>query len=314
MRAPRALSTLYALALAAPAAAQSFNIDFGPPGAGPPADYRAAGVRGFWNSFETIDSTVYQLVDVDGILTGVTLSQFGGTEIVQGTLAGPGDPQGGHRTLLEDAMVTHTTIESCLFIHNLLPGTYEVTTYAWMPTAPATLNNVHVDNNPTSHLVGAPWSGAHAPLATFARHIVQDAGGFIGPHSGVPLDGDYVTGAALNGIQIRRLDAVPPLFASASELEWLAALEAPRYDVVRGDLSLLRATAGDFSVAASACLAENSPLQQLDHAVGAPPPGEAWWYVVRGVGAGGPMTYDTLQGSQVGSRDAELDASPVSCN
>jgi hypothetical protein len=72
-----------ATTLVTPLAAQSINIDFGPENTGPPASYRAAGIEGTWNSFEAIDpAATYQLLDLNGQLTGVTLSQFGGTEIV----------------------------------------------------------------------------------------------------------------------------------------------------------------------------------------------------------------------------------------
>ena len=70
-----------AFAVVTPVSAQSINIDFGLPNTGPPDSYRAAGIDGTWNSFEAVGPETYQLLDVNGQLTGVTLSQFGGTEI-----------------------------------------------------------------------------------------------------------------------------------------------------------------------------------------------------------------------------------------
>jgi hypothetical protein len=311
-----------AAALVTPAAAQSINIDFGPPNTGPPASYRAAGIEGTWNSFEAIDPAVtYPLLDVNGLLTGATLKQFGGTEIVQADLADPGDPSGGDRTLLRDAMVTHTMIESCLFINGLQNGTYEVTTYAWMPTAPSTKNNVHVDDpdfpNPGIYvLVGGAWLGEHEEEVTYARHIREVQDGFLGPHSGVPLppDDDFATGAALNGIQVRFMTPDPPLYMSDDQLQWLAALNAIRYDVVRGDLAALRGSGGDFTVATDGCIAENLGATALSHTGDTPPSGSGFWYLVRGVAAAGNLSYDAPGDSQVGLRDAEIDASPVSCN
>jgi len=304
-----------ATTLVTPLAAQSINIDFGPENTGPPASYRAAGIEGTWNSFEAIDpAATYQLLDLNGQLTGVTLSQFGGTEIVVAGLDAPGDPTGADQILLRDGMVTHTMIESCLFFNGLQNGTYEVTTYAWMPTAPSTPNNVHVDTNPSFVLVGGAWPGEHQNGITYARHIIEVTSGFLGPHSGVPQDGDYVTGAALNGIQVRQVTPEPPLFLSANQLQWLTALDAIRYDVVRGDLATLHGSGGDFSVATEACIAENLGATELDHAGEIPAPGDAFWYLVRGVTTAGALTYNSPGHSQVGLRDAEIDASPFSCN
>ena len=308
-------ATVVAAALFAPAAAQTINIDFGFPGTAPPFGYRAAGHAGAWNSFTATESgTNYPLFDVYGQLTGATVSQIGGTEIVVAPLLGLGDPTGYDRILLQDAIVTHTTVETCLFFHDLQNGFYEVTSYAWMPTSPSTPNNVHVDTNPTFFLVGAPWGGQHEELVTYARHVVQVTSGFIGPHSGVPSGGDYLTGAALNGIQLRRLTSIPPLYASATEFEWLSALGAVRYDVVRGDLEALLATGGDFTAATDDCAAENSSAAAIDHTADVPLVGSGYWYVVRGVSATGNLTYDEPGTSQVGLRDAEINASPVSCN
>jgi hypothetical protein len=209
--------------------------------------------------------------------------------------------------------VTHTATENCLFFDALAPGTYEVLTYAWMPTSPTTPNLVHIDTNPTVTTVGALWPGEQTENVTFARHLVQvTTSGWLRPHSGVPSGGNYTIGAALNGIQIRRLVVQPPLFVSRDRLEWLASLDATSYDVVRGDLGTLRATGGNFTLATGECLANNLAASRLDHLVD-PAPGGGFWFLVRGVGAGGPMTWDDPGTSQVGSRDAEINAAPPAC-
>lgn len=295
--------------------AQSINIDLGQPSAPrPPSTYRAAGLPGYWNKFDaTNSSTNYPLYLLDGSLSGAILHQIGGTEIVTATLGGTGQPRGADAVLLGDALVTHTTVENCLFYDGLAPGTYEVLTYAWMPTAPATPSLVHIDTNPTFTMVGAPWPGALTENVTFARHFVQvTTSAWLRPHSGVPSGGNYTIGAALNGIQIRRLIVQPPLFMSRGRLEWLASLNATSYDVVRGDLGTLHATGGDFTAATVECLANNTTATQLDHAVD-PAAGGGFWFLVRGVGAGGPMTWDDPGYSQVGSRDAEINAALMSC-
>ena len=106
----------------------------------------------------------------------------------------------------------------------------------------------------------------------------------------------------------------PPLYMSHDRLKWLAALGAVRYDVVRGDLAALRDSGGDFTVATDGCIAENFGGTALSHTDDDPPSGSGFWYLVRGVPALGNLTYDAPGDSQVGLRDAEIDASPVSCN
>lgn len=296
-----------------PAAGQSINIDLGHPGAPPPAGYRAAGMPGQWNKFEAVDPDVeYQLVGLDGLLTAATVDQFGGTEIVESPLGGPGEPAGADAILLGDALVTHTTVENCLFFHGLAPGTYEVTTYAWMASAPGTLNRVHIDFNPTVVDVGGAWTGTHAQGVTFARHLVEVTDGFLGPHSGVPPGGNFGIGAALDGIQLRRVTDEPPLFPAPGGWSWLVALDALRYDVVRGDLGLLRATAGDFAAATTGCAADNTSVTTLASAE-TPAPGEGLWYLVRGVAPQGSLTWDAPGGSQFGSRDPGIAAAPGTC-
>lgn len=294
-------------------AAQSINIDLGQSSAARPSDaYRGVGLPGYWNKFPATDSTVYSLYGLDGHLTSVTLHQIGGTEIVTAP-GGPGQPTGSDGVLLRDALVTHTTVENCLFYDGLQSGTYEVVTYAWMPTSPATPNRVHLDNNPTFTTVGGAWTGAQTENVTFARHVVTVTGAaWIRPHSGVPSGGNYTIGAALNGIQIRRLVDQPPLFVGRSQLEWLTSLGATSYDVVRGDLGILHATGGNFTLATVECLANNATDTRLPYTT-APAAGQGYWFLVRGVSGGGPLTWDEPGGSQVGSRDAEINAASATC-
>lgn len=211
----RTLSALLAAALAAaPADAQSFNIDFGQPGAGPPATYPAAGRAGHWISVPgTQGVTVFDLVDVEGNATAVSFNQVGGTETL---LVDDPAVSGDDATLLEDYLVTHTPVENCIFLHDLEPGTYEVIIYAWMPLQPAVLSFTDVDQEPGNphFLVGGAWTGGHERLVTYSLHtavVAADgpAAGDLSLHSGVPPGGDYAAGAALNGIQLRRLEPVP---------------------------------------------------------------------------------------------------------
>ena len=95
------------------ALAQSINIDLGHPGIAPPIGYGAAGVPGAWNKFEAVNSqTTYTLFGLNGQPTGATVSQIGGTEILDATLTGPGRPTGPDAILLKDALITHTGVEN----------------------------------------------------------------------------------------------------------------------------------------------------------------------------------------------------------
>ncbi len=207
-------TALLMLLLPAPSAlGQSINIDFGQPDAGPSSTYGGAGRPGVWNSIEGQHTpfrdpqVIYDLVDVHGNPTGVTLHQFGGTDLIAAA-----DPSvsGDDAILMNDALVTHTTnLESCLFINGLANGTYEVITYAWMPNNPFTLSRVRHDFTAGLVDVGGLWPGAHVEGVTYARHLVEVTTGFMGSHSGIVPLGNPVVGAALNGIQIRPFVACP---------------------------------------------------------------------------------------------------------
>lgn len=97
-----------------------------------------------------------------------------------------------------------------------------------------------------------------------------------------------------------------------ADLTWTTVVGADAYDAVRGDLGLLRGTAGDFSAATDACLADDRAATWLaDPAV--PSLGGGVWYLVRPVNCAGAGTYDTASAAQSGSRDVEIAASPSAC-
>ena len=164
-----------ALGIATPSLGQSFNIDFGLPDAGPSPTYAAAGLVGVWNSIEgehtpfSNPQIIYDLVDLQGNPTGVTLYQFGGQELIAAH-----DPSidGNDAILLNDALVTHSqNLESCLYINGLEIGTYEVITYAWMPNHPETISRVRHDFTPGVVSVGGAWTGAHVEGQVGANHL-----------------------------------------------------------------------------------------------------------------------------------------------
>jgi hypothetical protein len=191
--------------------AQHINIDFGLPGSGPAPTYAAAGLPGVWNSIEGTHTPfqnpeiIYNLVDLDGNPTAVTLYQFGGTELIV-----ENDPSvtGDDAVLLNDANVTHTqNLETCLFINGLEDGEYEIITYAWRPNHPGVLGKVRHDFNPLNVIVGGAWPGRHVEGVTYARHIMQINNGYLGAHCGNVQGGNLEVGAALNGIQLRKIIA-----------------------------------------------------------------------------------------------------------
>src|SRR5262245_14256461 len=95
-----------------------------------------------------------------------------------------------------------------------------------------------------------------------------------------------------------------------SLLAWVPVSGAVEYDVVRGDVGLLHL--GGFQAATQACLADNIQATSMDPGPD-PAPGTAYWYLVRPCNCVGSGSYDTGAASQVGSRDAGINASPQAC-
>jgi len=232
------------------AAAQSFNIDFGQADQGPPSSYAAAGQAGYWNSLPLPHTSpsggpspfdVF-LRDLNGDLTNVRLHQFGGTEIIEAVLAGPTPPSGNDALLLKDALITHSIpVKTCLFFNNLLPGLYEVTTYAWTPNQPEVTNIVFHDFTPGVHETTGDWPGQHVEGVTYTRHYVNVTTGFMGPHEGLPNDGDPIIGSALNGIQLRRIEFTAPASDSLGLILLILAV------AVLGSIAFRQGTASQLS-------------------------------------------------------------------
>lgn len=199
-----------AASLSTAVGAQSFNIDIGQAGAAPPDSYAAAGHAGHWLSLPATQGvTVTNLVDVNGNATGVIMTQVGGTQTL---LVNDPDLSGDDATLMNDFLITHTTTENCLFFSQMQAGEYEVLIYARMPAQPTVFSRTHVDQEPGSpyQLVGGPWPGHHQENVSYSRHIAFVAAtgpdaGKLGTHSGVAPGGSFAVGAAMNGVQIRRI-------------------------------------------------------------------------------------------------------------
>lgn len=187
------------------AAAQSINVDFGPPGAGPPASYGAAGQAGVWNSIPAAhNTTTFNLLGLGGLPTAANLRQYGGLETVSVT---DPDTAGDHGVLMDDYLVTFDSdLETCIFMTGLIPGVYEVLIYARMPNQPSVLSDTFVDQEPgvPHYSVGGPWPGGHQELVTYSRHLLTVGGdGRLDFHSGIVAGADPLEGAAMNGVQFR---------------------------------------------------------------------------------------------------------------
>jgi hypothetical protein len=185
---------------ASTASAQSLNINFGDPSAGgPAATYAAAGAAGTWNTVTGVAGPAYDLVGLDGMPSGVQVTQSPTTTLLTG-----GDPSvtGDDAKLLETGLVT-TGAETCLMFSGMQPGTYEVLIYAWAPNGAGVLSRTRQDEAPATKDIGGAWTGAHVEGVTYARYVVDvDAGGNLPAHSGLAPS---MPSAALNGVQIRPL-------------------------------------------------------------------------------------------------------------
>ena len=96
-------------------------------------------------------------------------------------------------------------------------------------------------------------------------------------------------------------------------LLWSAIAGAAWYETIRGELGLLRSSAGDFGTA-DGCAADNVTNTSIVVS-GTPtlPSGDGYWYLVRAVNCKGKGTYDSAGPNQVGLRDAEIAGSGVDC-
>src|SRR5262245_31249969 len=101
-------------------------------------------------------------------------------------------------------------------------------------------------------------------------------------------------------------------FRHAQVIEWTPVSAAQTYDVVLGDLGQLRSSGGDFTASTQGCLVSGTTGTSV--AFNATPSiGQGFWILVRGSNSSGAGTYDSDDPHQVGSRDSEIDASPLAC-
>jgi len=99
---------------------------------------------------------------------------------------------------------------------------------------------------------------------------------------------------------------------ASANLTWPPVAASTHYDVVRGDLTLLLGTGGNFTSSTQACLADDLEATTWPSSE-APASGRAFWYLVRPINCGGNGTYDSGDPAQAGSSDAGINASASSC-
>ncbi|HEX4454963.1 MAG TPA: hypothetical protein VH143_29080 [Kofleriaceae bacterium] len=200
----RTVVVVVSLAIAATASAQSVNIAFGSDVDPPSASYAAAGAAGAWNRNPGIAGQSFDLVGLDGAPNHVSVSQTPTTSLI----ANSADPSvtGDDAALLDNGLVT-TGAETCLSFSGFAAGSYEVLIYAWSPDQPSVKSRTRQDEAPSTIDVGGAWTGAHVEGVTYARYIVElGSNAALPAHSGLATD---MPSAALNGIQIRPLSAIP---------------------------------------------------------------------------------------------------------
>ncbi len=196
-------------AFAVTVSAQSINIEFGDPETGPSDSYGAVGLPGYWNVLPGTNFGDYALIGIENNTITASVRQIGGTELV---VSDDPNTSGEDEALLDDYIVSYTNIEVCLFFRALVPGRYEVISYAYTPN----LDNVSIvtiDNtpDPAVQVGGGVWSGSHEDGVTYTIHRVNvGADTRLGSHSGIVIGAKNSDRGALNGIQLRLLPPMIP--------------------------------------------------------------------------------------------------------
>lgn len=95
-------------------------------------------------------------------------------------------------------------------------------------------------------------------------------------------------------------------------LTWCTPPEVTGSDVVRGELTRLRASLGNFNVSTLECVANDRTPNSFVYS-GTPGPGDGFWFLVRCEGCPIRGTYDSGAPSQIGLRDEEIATSGNDC-
>jgi hypothetical protein len=101
--------------------------------------------------------------------------------------------------------------------------------------------------------------------------------------------------------------------ADGDTLAWPPQPGAATYDVVKGDLVLLRSGAGDFAGSVSSCLMNDGTDTQVEDTE-TPSAGQGFYYLFRSIGCEALVgTYDSGGIGQQGGRDAGIAGSGNAC-
>lgn len=185
------------LAPLAPAAAQSINIDFGPPGTPPSPTYAGAGRAGVWNQFGVVPSNPQPLVGLWGQAINATLWNSGGTDTLNYNNAAITGDDG---RLMNDMFITYDGgSDLCLYFEGLQHGNYQVIIYGMNPDN-SNSNLTRVDSgNPGPTTIGGAWPGHHVQGVTYSSFTITVTDGNINAHAGIAGSGSRM---GMNGIQL----------------------------------------------------------------------------------------------------------------
>jgi N-acetylneuraminic acid mutarotase len=168
-----------------------------------------------------------------------------------------------------------------------------------------------------------PLTDAWAPLASPGAPWGRQAHSAVATDTGMIVFGgtSFSDATATGGVYCACSTAAPPVAitgllvektGSGHRLSWHAAPLATTYDLVRGSVNDLRTSGGDFTAATDDCVAGNHLLTWFDDPDD-PALGQGFWYLARVRNSAGIGSYDSGAASQIGSRDAEINASVGAC-
>ncbi|ANM31031.1 hypothetical protein ABI59_17815 [Acidobacteria bacterium Mor1] len=147
------------------------------------------------------------------------------------------------------------------------------------------------------------------------------AGGIARPRNIESGDGCsflIATGGAVDtlggSVAFSRLDGSGSVevLVARDRVDWCTTPRATGYDLIRGDLDALRSTGGDYSVATSECLADDSLAGGVAYP-DAPPPGSGYFFFARRGTRDGAGSYDGPGPGQIAPRDGGIAASGSGC-
>lgn len=149
---------------------------------------------------------------------------------------------------------------------------------------------------------GATWAFSSWSDAGAAEHTV------VPSPTPLTVTASYACTAGCNFSPYLYVSRIAP---DTSHLVWSSLPCALSYDAIRGNLTTLRATNGDFSLATAACVGDKLTATTVDDPKVTSPSG--FFFLVRANGCGA-SSYDEAPGSfQPTSRDAEIAASGRDC-